>query len=154
MKELLDTLPIPTWLLTAMGVSSLLFIIFSGLFMPPLISRIPADYFIHARRSLRERHHPLFVLLFIVIRNAIGILLIAAGIIMLFTPGQGVLTILAGFMAAIFPGKRKLECWIATRKPVWRGLNWLRKKHGTQPLMHPEERSTPTPQSKNTTQQP
>ncbi len=145
MMELLQSLPVPTWLITAMGVSSLLFIIFAGTFMPPLISRIPSDYFCHAPKPRTARPHPLLLLLFIVIRNTIGLLLLCAGFIMLFMPGQGVLTILAGLMIAVFPGKRRIECWLATRHAVWRGLNWLRRKHGTPPLEHPDDAPVPQP---------
>ncbi len=40
-------------------------------------------------------------------RNLYGGLLIIAGVIMLFTPGQGLLTLLAGFLLLDFPGKRR-----------------------------------------------
>ena len=41
-------------------------------------------------------------------RNLYGSLLILAGIVMLFLPGQGILTILFGFLLLDFPGKRGL----------------------------------------------
>jgi uncharacterized membrane protein SpoIIM required for sporulation len=143
MIELLEQVPIPTWLVTTMGVTSLLFLLFAGSFMPPLISRIPNDYFTRPPKPRTSCQHPLLLLLFMMIRNIVGIALLAAGLIMLFTPGQGVLTILAGFMISVFPGKRKIECWLATRKHVWRGLNWLRAKHGAAPLLHPGHEVTP-----------
>jgi hypothetical protein len=77
--------------------------------------------------------------LYLVVKNLIGFILILAGIAMLVLPGQGVLTIVVGMVLMNFPGKFRLERWLATRPPVWRSLNWLRKKATRPVLEHPKE---------------
>ena len=61
------------------------------------------------------------------------------GIAMLVLPGQGLLTIVVGIVLLNFPGKYRLERWLATRSPVWRSLNWLRRRAGRPELQRPEE---------------
>jgi hypothetical protein len=34
-----------------------------------------------------------------------------------------------------FPGKYRLERWIAARRPVLRSINWLRRRAGRAPLV-------------------
>jgi hypothetical protein len=36
-----------------------------------------------------------------------------------------------------FPGKYRLERWLATRRAVWRSINWLRRRAGREPLQQP-----------------
>ena len=57
---------------------------------------------------------------------------------MLVTPGQGVLTILAGLLLMNFPGKYRLERWLVMRPGVMRALNWLRARRGQTPFEIPE----------------
>ena len=38
-----------------------------------------------------------------------------------------------------FPGKRRLELWIARRSTVQRAIDWLRRKAGRPPLRYPEK---------------
>jgi hypothetical protein len=73
-----------------------------------------------------------------VLKNALGIVLVVAGLVMLIVPGQGLLTIAVGLMLIDFPGKYRLERWLATRRPVWRSINWLRKRAGRAPLSRPD----------------
>jgi hypothetical protein len=56
---------------------------------------------------------------------------------MLIVPGQGMLTIAVGLVLTNFPGKFRLERWIATRRSVWRSINWLRRRAGREPLERP-----------------
>jgi hypothetical protein len=57
---------------------------------------------------------------------------------MLIVPGQGLLTVAVGLTLVDFPGKFHLERWLATRGPVWRSINWLRKRAGREALKRPE----------------
>jgi hypothetical protein len=125
------------WWLSA--VSALMFV-GSILVVPWLVIRIPTDYF------LRQRHyadrwkprHPLLRMAFLALKNIGGGLLILAGVVMLVTPGQGVLTILVGLLFLDFPGKFALECQLISQPPVFRAVNWLRAKAGRPPLELPE----------------
>ena len=71
------------------------------------------------------------------LKNLLGAVLVALGVVMLFTPGQGILTLLAGLLLMNFPGKYRLECWLVQRPGVLRGMNWLRERHGEPPFESP-----------------
>lgn len=109
----------------------------AALFVTPaivvwLITRMPADYFTaadHPPLSFLVRF-PLLRLALLAAKTLLGAVLLIAGIVMLITPGQGLLTITAGLILAEFPGKRRLERWLATRRHVWRSLNWIRRRAG------------------------
>jgi hypothetical protein len=104
------------------------------------IVQLPTDYFTRKKRPLSVwEEHPMLRPLYLVVKNLIGFILILAGIAMLVLPGQGVLTIVVGMVLINFPGKFRLERWLATRPPVWRSLNWLRKKATRPVLEHPKE---------------
>ena len=64
-------------------------------------------------------------------QELLGAVLLVAGLVMLIVPGQGLLTVAVGLMLVDFPGKFRLERWLATRGPVWRSINWLRNEPGT-----------------------
>ena len=103
----LDTIA-RVFLLAWLSAASVLMFVGSLIAIPWPVIRIPTDYF------LRQRHyadrwtprHPLFNRVhFLAVKNVIGALLLLAGIIMLVTPGQGVLTILVGWPSLHFPCK-------------------------------------------------
>ena len=103
------------------------------------VIRLPPDYFTeHARRPRGswENHRVLRPVL-LVVKNLLGIVLLIAGLLMLLAPGQGLLTIAVGLILVDFPGKFRLERLLATRPPVWRSLDWLRKRAGRKPLQKP-----------------
>lgn len=125
---------LPGWMEPYVDWLALLGIVSGGLFvvtvfvLPFVIARMPADYFV---RPPRPPRHPVWR----VVRTGIGAVLVAAGVVMLFVPGQGVLTILAGLGVADFPGKRRIELWIVRRRSVTRALQWLRRRRGRPPLV-------------------
>lgn len=104
--------------------------------VPVLVARIPADYFHRERRDPRRVivQHPLVWLAFMLAKNLLGIVFIAAGVVLIFLPGQGIITILVGITLMNFPGKRALERWIIMRRPVHRAVNWLRRRFHQPPL--------------------
>jgi hypothetical protein len=105
------------------------------------IVRLPADYFTREDRrplSTWDKHRMLRPL-FLVAKNLLGFVLIIAGIGMLVLPGQGLLTLVVGLVLTDFPGKFRVERWLATRRPVWRSLNWLRRRAGRPELQRPEQ---------------
>jgi hypothetical protein len=105
--------------------------------VPILVVRIPPDYFSRRKRhrKLWANHHPLVRAMLLIGKNALGYILVVAGIIMLVLPGQGIFTILVGIMLLNFPGKYQLERWLATRRPVLRSINWLRQRARRAPLV-------------------
>nr|WP_281389151.1 PGPGW domain-containing protein [Spirochaeta isovalerica] len=90
---------------------------------------MPEDYFVGDRADgfiNRQKRGFRFILL--VLKNLAGAFLLIMGIIMLFVPGQGILTIIAGLSVMNFPGKRRIELRLASNKKVMKGLNWIRDK--------------------------
>jgi len=72
-------------------------------------------------------------------KNLLGTILLAGGIIMLFMPGQGLLTMAMGLLLLDYPGKFALERRVARQHAVLSGLNWLRAKTGSPPLVVDDE---------------
>lgn len=105
--------------------------------VPLLVVKIPSDYFAHERRTgtmWADRHTAVRWMLMLA-KNLFGYILIAAGIIMLVLPGQGLLTIVAGITLLNFPGKYRLEKWIVSRRSVLLSINWMRRRAGKDPLV-------------------
>ena len=71
------------------------------------------------------------------VKNVGGWLFILAGTVMLVLPGQGIITMVVGVMLIDFPGKFRLERWLAARRPLMRALNWMRRRAGRPPLQVP-----------------
>lgn len=105
-------------------------------FVPWAVVRIPEDYFAYYNRHRKpwKNHPPALRYLLIAGKNLLGLILFAAGIMMLVLPGQGVLTMVIGLLLVDFPGKYYVERWVVSRKPVLRTLNWLRRKADKLPL--------------------
>ncbi len=116
-----------TWL----AVASVVLFVGYLLALPVVVGRIPYDYFTHRHR---EHSHDLGVVPRL-IKNLVGLVLLAAGIAMLVLPGQGILTILAGLMFLDIPGKRALIARIARTPQVRNSLNWIREKYGRKPFV-------------------
>ena len=71
-------------------------------------------------------------------KNLLGLFLLGAGIVMLLTPGQGLLTILFSLFVLNFPGKRRLELALIRRPALYRAVNALRRLRGKPPLQLPD----------------
>lgn len=102
--------------------------------VPLLVMAMPADYFLRERRSARR--HPL-ALVRALLKNLLGLVIAAAGLVMLVTPGQGILTILIGLGMLNFPGKRALELRLVGRPGVRAAIDWIRRRGNRQPLLLP-----------------
>ena len=70
-------------------------------------------------------------------RSEMPKILIIAGIVMLVLPGQGILSILVGIGLTDFPGKYRLERWLARQPAVFNTMNWIRRKRGVADLESP-----------------
>jgi len=108
--------------------------------MPFIVAQIPADYFTHhgRHRMSQSNHHPMIRLVLAGLKNMLGAILLVAGFIMLFTPGQGLLSILFGLMIMNYPGKYQLECWIIRKPVIFNAVNTMRAKQDKEPLLPPE----------------
>ena len=123
------------WIATA---SFVIFVI-SLASIPYIVAAIPVDYFHYQRRHHAQDRsgHPLVRLTVVSLKNLLGAILVCAGFIMLFTPGQGLLSMLFGLMIMNYPGKYRLECWIIKRPLILKAVNKLRDRHGKPPLLPP-----------------
>lgn len=112
--------------------------------VPILVARIPANYFAHAHRppGMWAHRHPALRMTLLIAKNVFGWVLIVVGVAMLVLPGQGLLTVLIGFLLLDFPGKYRLEKWLVSRKSIARPINWLRGRTGHAPLSVGEERAS------------
>lgn len=105
--------------------------------VPWLIVRIPSDYFAHGKRPRKQwaDRHPVVRGALLAGKNLLGYLLLVAGIAMLVLPGQGLLTMLLGFILVDLPGKYRFERWLVARPLVLRTINALRRRAGRDPLV-------------------
>lgn len=89
------------------------------------------DFFLRLRQKEEEpiRLNALFFL-----RNLFGVLLLAAGVLMLFLPGQGILTVLLSLFFLEFPGRHKLIQRLLDSRRTQTALNGMRKKFGKKPF--------------------
>lgn len=118
------------------AVSAVIFII-SLLSLPWLAAKIPQDYFLYSQRQpslWQAKTRPIFSLLLIVVKNLLGCILLAGGVLMLFIPGQGLLTIFMGLVLIDYPKKFAFEKKLVSIPAILKGLNWLRKKADKPPL--------------------
>ena len=120
------------WLAAASGAC----FVASLIAIPIVLVRLPADYFdTRVPRTWMKHHHPVLKILGHVLKNTFGTVFLFAGILMLFLPGQGILTMLIGISLLDFPGKRVLEARLIGRPSLLRAINRVRARFGKQPLV-------------------
>ena len=105
---------------------------------PLAIVKIPDDYFLESKRSKPGTsfgsHHRVAAALVRVARNLLGWPLIFGGLMLVFTPGPGLIVAIIGVALADFPGKYRLQRWLITRGKVLQTANKLRARYGKPPL--------------------
>lgn len=128
-----------TTLLEWLGLLSVATFLISLFFIPFLVSRASVDYFLVHATIVERRHkrHPALALLIKIIRNSLGCCLCLAGFMMLFLPGQGILTLLIGVSLLDIPGRQKAQDALIHRRAIQHGLNWIRQKTGRPPFRFP-----------------
>ena len=123
-------------LMSWLAVISLLTFLVTLFALPILIIHIPEKYFLHKKRISPNNPKPAigFRLVCLILKNILGVCFVLIGIMMLFLPGQGLLSILIGVMLMNFPGKYKIERAIIRQEKVLSTINWLRAKAHRPPL--------------------
>ena len=99
-----------------------------------LIIYLPPDYFTR-KKHVSSVKHPVLRVLLRILKNVFGVIALIAGFIMLFTPGQGILTLLVGMILCDFPGKRKLERELIDRPLVLSTMNRIRSWYNRPPIV-------------------
>jgi hypothetical protein len=136
-RPALDWVSQPVVLGVIVAVSTLMFVA-TVVGVPWFVARVPADYF--SRREQRDsgivapKRSPWRVAV-VVMKNALGVLLLMAGVAMLFLPGNGIATIFASLFLLDFPGKKRFQRRIIARPPVLRMLNAMRRRARREPLV-------------------
>jgi len=120
------------WILLASAAT----LVGAFLLVPLVVVRLPADYFVRPRRAAScASGRRLLRLGGTIAKNAIGLALLALGALLLVLPGQGLLTIVLAVTLLDFPGKFRLQRWMATRRGVAASIRWIRAKAGKDPLV-------------------
>lgn len=121
--------------LTAISAVTILLLMTLGV---RILARLPEDYFLDDERRTPARmwirYPPSVRWLFLIAKNLLGGVFVLLGLVFLLTPGQGFLTILAGFLLMDFPGKFDIERWLIRRRQVKRSIDYLRRRAGRPPL--------------------
>ena len=117
------------------GVSLVMFV-GSLVLMPVLVARIRSDYFVTQGPpdASWTGRHPAARVTGWILKNAVGVVLLLAGLAMMVLPGQGIMTILVAMTLLNFPGKRRLELYIIRQRPVKIAVDWIRRRAGQPPL--------------------
>ena len=127
---------VPANVLIWFAVSSVFMFVGTLIAIPIILMRLPADSFdVRIPRPWMENHHPVLRLIGHVVKNVVGAIFLFAGFLMLFLPGQGVLTMLIGLSLIEFPGKRRVEAKIVGQSTVLSTINAMRAKFDKPPLI-------------------
>jgi uncharacterized iron-regulated membrane protein len=104
-----------------------------------IVVRMPVDYLTKSQTPELSSgaRHPVIRAGLKIMKNMVGLLFLVLGLVMLFTPGQGILFIFLGTAFMDFPGKQKLVLSLLGRGGVFKSLNKIREKSGRPPLENP-----------------
>ena len=120
--------------LQLLAVISFFTFVLSIIFIPWYIRRLPSDFFYNLQNQRPDEQRKQTHLSLLLLRNSLGVILILAGGIMLFMPGQGILTILIGILCMSFPGKISLIQYLISKPSIQNSLNWTREKMRQKPF--------------------
>jgi hypothetical protein len=136
LNSLFDWMKSNDTLLWWLFAGSLTLCVLTGVAVVWTLIKLPRDYFSeeHRRPLGSWDEYPALRYVLLVGKNLLGVVLLVAGLVMLIVPGQGLLTIAVGLVLTDFPGKFHLQRWIVQRPSVWRSINWLRRRGGSEPL--------------------
>ena len=142
MEDVLITIQqwIPVNVLVGLTVASVIGFIGSLVAIPWILIRLPSDYFdTRVPHLWMKDHHPVLRIIGLMIKNVIGVVFLMAGFLMLFLPGQGLLTMLIGISFIDFPNKRRLEARIVGQPTILNTINRMRHKFNKPPLTVSED---------------
>jgi hypothetical protein len=112
-------------------------LIMTFILLPIMITRLPQNYFCEDDRPRPLSRFLVVHWALMALKNLLGFAFVLLGIMLLFLPGQGVLTLVIGLTIMNYPGKFAIERWLAMRPHVLPALNWLRRRYGRPPLDDP-----------------
>ncbi len=102
--------------------------------IPWLLRRMPADHFVRPPKPT--------ALWKVVLRNTLGAMLVAMGILMLVLPGQGIIAILLGLSIMDLEVKHRVVRRLLCQEKIQHAVQKIRAKAGKPPLVIPPHRVT------------
>jgi hypothetical protein len=123
-----------------LSILSVLTFLGTLLIIPVIVIFLPEDYFIkygHKHNYLFNKH-PVLRYFVLIIKNVFGVFFIALGIILLFLPGQGILTIFVGILLIDFPKKKALIIYFVKKEKIHKAINKLRIRYNKPEFIIPE----------------
>lgn len=135
--EITDWLKANEGLFGALGLLSVALFLLSLIIFPLIIVLLPHDYFVREEATFGSLNP--FRMVLRLLKNIFGVVLFVAGLLMLFLPGQGLLSILLGISLINFPGKRRLEMRLLAFKRIRASVAWIRLKANRPPIILPED---------------
>ncbi len=120
-------------LLQGLGLALAAASVLAILAFPLVLRRLPRDWFLQEKSAGPPPRR--------LLRNALGLILVLLGVLMLVLPGQGLLTILVGLGMVDFPGRHRLIRRAVRGERLRRVLNRLRGPAG--PFRFEGEESVP-----------
>jgi hypothetical protein len=137
---------IPTqagWALLLMG-GSLLMLLGTLFLIPLVIARLPVTYFEYPHYPLEKlKHRPFLRIALLILKNLMGLTLMASGFAMLVLPGQGLLTLFLAIILLDFPGKSALKRKLIASTRLRSLVNQFRVRHGKAPFSFHEKPDDP-----------
>ena len=124
-------------LVAALGTLSVLLLAVTVFATPWLLGRLPADYFRTPDEETDLPRRGPWRWLLLAARNVAGAALFVIGLLMIVTPGPGLVAMLLGLSLCRFPGKHALLRRLAARPDVFASLNWIRRRRDAAPFEHP-----------------
>lgn len=137
MGDLLVTIQqwIPANILIGLAMVSIFSFIGSLILIPLILIYLPSDYFdTRIPRHWMKDHHPVLRVTGLIIKNIMGAVFVIAGFMMLFLPGQGLLTMLIGVSFMDFPKKPLLEARMIGQPMLLNTINAVRHKFNKPPF--------------------
>ncbi len=95
--------------------------------IPIVLVRLPEDYLVHPPAKTKSVAQK-------VMKNALGVTLVAIGVAMLVLPGQGILMVIVGLTLVDFPGRQRLLLKLMKQPKVQRVITKIRARVGRPPL--------------------
>lgn len=127
-------------IITWLGIISAICFFASLALIPWIICRLEANHFLHLHAHAHSNKHPLAFVHLRLLRYLLGAILLVAGVLMLFLPGQGLLTMILGLSLLDFPGKQQAVDKLLQIPSIQKALNWIRTKGRKNTFHYPEAR--------------
>ena len=112
---------------------SLIAFLFSAFGVSVVLLRLPVDYLSNPNSPAPVKSNWKHLLSKLG-RNLLGSVFLIVGMVMLLTPGQGILSIVVGLMLLDFPGKQYLVRKLLTKPRIFRTINRMRTAAKRPPL--------------------